>query len=268
MAANPLTNMMLAGEAVAPRAEVALIDAPCAPAALKAPSLAPASERSESVRSEPRNEVLDAVRFFAAAAVVYVHSVESPGLVSWVNLFRFAVPFYLFASMYYQGLSFRRRPDRPLGAYCVSRFRRLYGPFVAWSVIYFVARDIKRVTMIGYPPLPLSVSLLWTGAEYHLWFLPFLVVASIASAIVCRAILRMPLLRWPAVMLAIAGLLCVAFGPQPRGLSDDFQGPTYALWQMWWAMTSALGGMAFAWVVTMSSAPLLGVPSVVGIGGL
>ena len=63
--------------------------------------------------------------------------------------YRFAVPFYLFASMYYQGLSFRRRPDRPLGAYCLSRFRRLYGPFIAWSVIYFIARDIKRGSTKG-----------------------------------------------------------------------------------------------------------------------
>lgn len=226
------------------------------------------TDRAAPVVTSPRNDMLDAVRFFAAAAVVLVHAVESPALGGWVNLFRFAVPFYLFASMYYQADSFRRRPDQPLGAYCSKRFKRLYGPFLAWSAIYFVARDVKRLTMIDYPPLPLSVSMLWTGAEYHLWFLPFLLVASIVSAICCRAILRAPRLRWPSVALAIAGIAMVAMAQRPQALADDFAGPTYAWWQMWWALTSVLSGMAFAWIVVFSSSPLLGVPAIVGIGGI
>jgi peptidoglycan/LPS O-acetylase OafA/YrhL len=225
------------------------------------------NERAALV-SKPRNDALDAVRFFAAAAVVLVHAVESQALGGWINLFRFAVPFYLFASMYYQADSLRRRPDQPLGAYCVKRFKRLYGPFLAWSAIYFVARDIKRVTMIDYPPLHPSASMLWTGTEYHLWFLPFLLVASIISAVCCRAILRAPSLRWPAVTLALAAIVAVVLVHRPQALADDFNGPTYAFWQMWWALTSVLSGMAFAWIVVFSSAPLLGVPAIVGIGGI
>ena len=220
------------------------------------------------VEAPPRNEALDAVRFFAAAAVVLVHSVESPALGGWVNLFRFAVPFYLFASMYYQAISFQRRPDQPLKPYVVKRFRRLYGPFLAWGAIYLAARNVKRLTMIDYPPVKLSLSMLWGGTEYHLWFLPFLLVASIVAAVICRAILRWPATRWPAVAVAISLLLFVAFSPQPRGMSDHFLSRTYALWQMWWALTSALAGMAFAWIVVFGSTPLRRVPSIVGAGGI
>jgi peptidoglycan/LPS O-acetylase OafA/YrhL len=245
--------------------------APGAPAAVS-PRLSSSITDVPSQRAAPivapRNDALDAVRFFAAAAVVLVHAVESQALGGWVNLFRFAVPFYLFASMYYQASSFRRRPDQPLGAYCIKRLKRLYGPFLAWSAIYFVARDIKRVTMIDYPPLHLSISMLWTGTEYHLWFLPFLLVASIVSALCCRAILRAPRLRWPAILLALAAMGMIVLAHRPQEMGDDFTGPSYAFWQMWWALTSVLSGMAFAWIVVFSAAPLLGVPAVVGIGGI
>src|ERR1700733_16238896 len=61
----------------------------------------------------PRNEAIDVVRLFAAAGVVFVHATQSPVFDNWGNLIRFAVPFYLFASLYFQALSLRRntKPD-------------------------------------------------------------------------------------------------------------------------------------------------------------
>src|SRR4051794_38044010 len=49
-----------------------------------------------------RNEAVDVVRLAAALGIVFVHSCQSAAMDPWRNMFRFAVPFYLFASLYFQ----------------------------------------------------------------------------------------------------------------------------------------------------------------------
>src|SRR4051812_46988119 len=97
---------------------------------------AAAAAAADGIRpATAHNDSIDVVRFFAAAGVVFTHSIESPFFDRWGNLFRFAVPFFLFASLYFQTLSLRRNRDRTLGGYVAARFHRLYLPFLAWSVI-------------------------------------------------------------------------------------------------------------------------------------
>src|SRR4051794_32614364 len=139
--------------------------------------------------SAARNESVDVVRLFAAAGIVFVHAATSDTLVRWGNFFRFAVPFYLFASLYFQSLSLRRYPERTLPQYAAKRFKRLYFPFITWSIIYLLAHSLKRV-LSHEAPLPLHLSVLWTGTEYHLWFLPFLLIASLVMAVVQRTFLQ------------------------------------------------------------------------------
>src|SRR3954466_3676265 len=71
--------------------------------------------------SAVRNESVDVVRLFAAAGIVFVHATQSESLTRWGNFFRFAVPFYLFASLYFQSLSLRRNPERTLPQYALKR---------------------------------------------------------------------------------------------------------------------------------------------------
>src|SRR5512132_2675022 len=92
----------------------ALVTAPIAPAAPFVTD-APSKPASATRTARPRNEMIDVVRFFAAAGVVFVHSRYSDTFDNWDNLFRFAVPFYLFASLYFQAMSLRRNPERTLG---------------------------------------------------------------------------------------------------------------------------------------------------------
>src|SRR5580693_7769811 len=70
-----------------------------------------------------RNEAIDAIRVFAAAGIVFVHAAESPVFDKWGNLFRFGVPFFLFASFYFQSQSLRRNADRPMGRFIMGRFQ-------------------------------------------------------------------------------------------------------------------------------------------------
>src|SRR5215218_9071533 len=77
-------------------------------------------KRAESA-SLARNESVDVVRLFAAAGIVFVHAAQSDPLVRWGNFLRFAVPFYLFASLYFQSLSLRRNPERTLPQFILKR---------------------------------------------------------------------------------------------------------------------------------------------------
>src|SRR5262245_5376228 len=88
---------------------------------------------------------LDAARLVAAIAIVWLHTPESPPLAHLSVLSSFAVPFFVFTAVLLNLQSLRRNPDRPLGAYVVSRFNRIYVPFFVWSLLYFAFRDLKHI---------------------------------------------------------------------------------------------------------------------------
>jgi len=212
--------------------------------------------------------MIDVVRFFAAAGVVFVHARYSTTFDHWDNLFRFAVPFYLFASLYYQALSMRRNPNRPLGEFIAGRFKRLYLPFIVWSVIYVLARDLKRVVLLGLPMVELQLPMLWKGTEYHLWFLPFLLAISIVQAAMHRALLRRDMRwRWALGAVMIAAGMLVGIAHMPAGWNETYDNPTYTYVQWWRALPSACWAMAFAWI--MASGPVVfAVSSAVGLAGI
>lgn len=214
-----------------------------------------------------RNESVDVVRLFAAAGIVFVHAAESEPLVRWGNFFRFAVPFYLFASLYFQSLSLRRNPERTLAQYTAIRLKRLYLPFLAWSVIYLLAHDLKRV-LTGDSLLPIQLSFLWTGTEYHLWFLPFLLLTSLVLAVIQRTFLQQDRsLRWVAIAVAIGAGLAFAQVPMPASWGSTTDSSLFSYMQWWRAMSAACWAMAFAWFMTLGPI-VFSVTPVMGIAGI
>jgi peptidoglycan/LPS O-acetylase OafA/YrhL len=218
-----------------------------------------------------RNETIDAIRAFAAAGIVFVHAVEAPFFDTWGNLFRFGVPFFLFASLYFQSLSLHRNPDRTLGRFIAERFSRLYLPFLVWSVIYLIARDAERIKINHLPPVRLRISMLWTGTEYHLWFLPFLLGWVIVLAVLYYGlILRDRRLRWLVIAAAFTAACIAAARPAPQ-LPDatlmtyDNPAITYAYWLM--AAPAALGALAFGPLMAMGPT-IYAVPAALGWAGL
>src|SRR5262245_33047669 len=216
-----------------------------------------------------RNEAVDVIRLIAAASIVYVHSVRTETLSQWGNLLRFAVPFFLFASLYFQSLSLRRSGGRNLSQYVLSRLRRLYLPFLAWSLIYLLARDLKRVYLLKLGLVKLELGLLWKGTEYHLYFLPLLLACSVVLACVHWWVLRRdPRFRWPLIVLAVAGGLVIALTPMPAGWDEGFgDNPTYAYVWTWRALPAACWALAFAWFMT-AGPKVYEVSSGVGLLGL
>ncbi|HVT89659.1 MAG TPA: acyltransferase [Tepidisphaeraceae bacterium] len=219
---------------------------------------------SEAGLAEPRNETIDIFRLFAAASVVFIHAVQSSQLGDLRNLVRFAVPFYLFASFYFQSLSLRRNADRTLKQYILGRFKRLYLPFLAWSAIYLIVRDVERVEIWHLSPVELTPALLWKGSEYHLWFLPFLLAGSAILATINMKVLQPNRSwRWPLIVTAVAAGLAMTQIPMPSEWYEAFDNPSFAYVWWWRGLPSACWAMAFAWFMTMgpivhSVSPALG----------
>src|SRR5436190_614125 len=101
----------------------------------------------------------------------------------------------------------------PSAAHIASATRAAAGSdrLIGVDAMRFVAaRSIKRVTVAGRPPVAFSPSIFFSGTQYHLWFLPFLLILSIAAAFLHAAIVRRRDARAPialALALGVAGLL-------------------------------------------------------------
>src|SRR5690349_11297936 len=81
-----------------------------------------ADQESPRVRAQSatRIDAIDAARFVAILGIVFIHSVETPQLVRLGYIGTFGVPFYLFASLFFQARAFRRNPHRPLDQYIAA----------------------------------------------------------------------------------------------------------------------------------------------------
>jgi peptidoglycan/LPS O-acetylase OafA/YrhL len=198
----------------------------------------------------PRIGGLDAARFIAIVGVIFVHTPESSLFQRWLIAGTFGVPFYLFTALYLQVRTIHLDPHRSLLRYVWDRTRRLYVPFLAWSVIYLAARDAKHLLLTHEAVVGLSPWMLVAGTAHHLWFLPFLLFVCIAAAAlnyVCERHLR---LRWAVIALMGMGGLVLAIVKRPDWLNyvDGFS-VAYLLW--WKALPSACWGISVAWVLTL-----------------
>jgi hypothetical protein len=123
---------------------------------------------------------LDAARLFATLGVIWFHSIESEELHASGVLGRSSVGFYTLAAMLFLVQSAARRA-RPVGVFTLDRLRRLGIPFVGWSLITFAVT--YSINAAGYHiDLPhWSTTLLVDGGTIHLWYLPFLFIASVGA---------------------------------------------------------------------------------------
>ena len=199
-----------------------------------------------------RMEGVDAARAVAAVAVIAVHSVESKQLAVVGAFGLFAVPFYAVLAMYLQASSFRRDPGRSVYRHLAGRLRRLYVPFLAWSAIYLVVRNLKHDLLGDGLAVWPQVSDLWVGTAHHLWFLPFLTVMTIASAAIAPACARSKAVRWGVAGAAAAIGIVLAMTPRPAWLDYAHAGEGYLFLQSWRALPAAVLGVGLGWAVAGS----------------
>jgi surface polysaccharide O-acyltransferase-like enzyme len=218
-----------------------------------------------------RNETIDAIRAFAAAGIVFVHATESATFEKWGNIFRFGVPFFLFASLYFQSVSLRRNSHRPFRRYVIGRIERLYLPFVIWSLIYLLGRDVERLCIHHLGPVAPRFSMLWTGTEYHLWFLPFLLGWTVMLAALHKGMIRRDhRCRWLVMATAITvgcAVASVKFPPMPPASVLTADDPLYTYIQWVLSMPAACWALAFACFVALGPT-IYAIPAALGWGGI
>lgn len=156
---------------------------------------------------------IDAVRFLASTSVVWVHGVSSELFESSRAIGRIAVPFFCLVAGWVLVAGLRRRTADQWGVFLGGRLKRLYVPFLAWTVVYSVAYAGASLVVSPQPWKIISLSDLWSGTIGPLWFLPFL----LASSIVLFPVIVLTLgsrtrERIACAVLAVAGLI-LAFQP-------------------------------------------------------
>jgi surface polysaccharide O-acyltransferase-like enzyme len=194
--------------------------------------------------STPRLALLEVARWIAIYAIVWLHAVRSDILRPSTVLTRFAVPFFVGACVYLVFQSVYRNPQRTFIGYGWSRFLRIYVPFLGWSAVYLGFKALKSVSLPDQPnEYPQGLEVLWTGTFYHLWFMPFILLVSLAAFLVAKMVSKVEALRWPVAIgsLAAGVALTVPAVTDAIGSNDSsWQYVVDAIPAMFWAMTLAL----------------------------
>src|SRR5438128_2483643 len=95
--------------------------------------------------SRARFAAVDLAKLVAAAAVVWIHVTDCDEAREYLPLWRFAVPFFTCAAVYFVLQKVASDPTGRLSSYCAQRARRLYLPFILWSVLYLGIRAVKHL---------------------------------------------------------------------------------------------------------------------------
>lgn len=227
--------------------------APAAP-----PAVAPAA-------AKPRRDAdLDAMRFLASAGVVWVHA----AVVTPSGVGRFAVPMYIVAAILLTAFSLRKRPDQSLAGYLGARWVRLYPAFLFWCVIYEAFRQTKWLMRGGLSNVHVDPLDFIGGTYEHLWYLPYLLVASVLAVPVLRLAIRdVKARRAIGIGTAIVGFTWATL-PVPKAIASiPPESPWLFLQPVWWATPSLFLAIALACVALQRGAGLT-MPRSLGLLGL
>ncbi len=188
--------------------------------------------------SPPRWPLIEVARWIAIYAIVWLHTIQSETLKPSKVLTRFAVPFFVAACVFLVFQGVRRKPQRGFLEYARSRFVRIYLPFLAWSAVYLAFKAIKSASLPEQTnEYPSGLHVLWAGGFYHLWFMPFILVVSLAAFALAKAVYGREWSRWPVAIAAFAAGLAIGL-PGVAGLvapnSDPLQYMLEALPAAFW----------------------------------
>lgn len=160
------------------------------------------------------------MRGIAALSIVWLHTF---GGGDWARLSfpgRFAVPFFTATSVFLIFQSVTRKPHQTFGRYAISRLKRIYVPFVIWTVFYLLIMSIGAV--IKHSPLPtLNVQLLWIGSTHHLWFLPYILIVSLLTFLAAKINVQRIAASVIAIVCFVTGSV-IAFKMLPVRKPSDY----------------------------------------------
>lgn len=252
------------------------------------PAHEPNPNRPTRAETGTRLPLVDAARFWAAVAVIWIHTSESPQGEKWIQLCRIAVPFFV-ASLV--GLNLTHllggvRHQSWIG-FAKKRFLRLYLPFLLWSGIYLGLRLLKHQFQPTNAQIAFEPSLFLNGTAHHLWFLPMAFLLSLLLFPTSQALcLAGPRSRDLGSVLFLGGAIAMALVPCPMTMDATGHPLSYFVGMSWTALPAALFTIALtpwlpahpsvtlillAWSLVFATASLLlfteGHPLLPGIGG-
>jgi peptidoglycan/LPS O-acetylase OafA/YrhL len=137
--------------------------------------------------------MLDFVRLLAAYGIVWLHTPHTVEFSYLSLLGRFAVPFFTATAVFLAWEGLARNGQRTLRQYAWSRFLRIYVPFLAWSLIYLAFKFAKARLLPDQPNDFPGIDFLWLGSFYHLWFMPFILLATLATFCLGRLVRGRPI---------------------------------------------------------------------------
>jgi peptidoglycan/LPS O-acetylase OafA/YrhL len=109
-------------------------------------------------------------------------------------------------------------PGKTVAGYIVSRFFRVYIPFLFWSAVYVLLAEMKSIAVAHTFHLP-PWTTLYAGGHMHLWFLPFLMVVTIIGACLVRGLQSRPWARKIVIGLLVACGAGLMMMPEPAWVS-------------------------------------------------
>lgn len=204
-----------------------------------------ARERIEPLAAASvRSPDLDALRVLAAAGVVWIHATS----VLDDAVGRFAVPMFVVAAVLLTAQSLRRRPEQSALAFVGRRWLRLLPAFLFWCVVYEAMRQAKWVMNGGLDAVRLEPLRFIGGTHEHLWFVPFLLVATLLAVPAMKfAIAGGPARRAGVAIVAFAAGLAWSLCSVPAAIDAvSPEGPWNFVRPMWWATPSLFVAIALA----------------------
>ncbi|MFC1757766.1 acyltransferase family protein [Planctomycetota bacterium] len=223
--------------------------------------LRPAAARS--VEKQKSAEIIDALRVIASVLIIWIHVPRSDAMIATTVVGRFAVPFFAFASVFFATQNGLQKRERTVWKYITTRFRRIYAPFVVWSGVYLAFKCVKLLVAPNQPNDFPGWEVLFVGTAYHLWFLPFIFVASIVAFAAAKQIPAKDA-RDGAVLIFLIGIICCRVGSESWPVHDGFR---YA----WQTTPAVLWAFAIALVANRTSVAQLqqlAVPIAFGLAGM
>ncbi|MFT3787499.1 MAG: acyltransferase [Tepidisphaeraceae bacterium] len=177
----------------------------------------------------------------------------------------FGVPFYLFIALMFVALGFARDPKRAVGPYLIGRVKKLYVPFLVWTVVYALLTYAKHRD----EPFQFPLHYLWAGSYTHLYFLPLLLTCTVLLSLVVKPLMRHAALRYAVITLLVAGTAAIAWVDMPESFRriDPERSDLTTLRDFYRAAPAALGALAFALAFGRKGKRLQTVASVSLVGG-
>lgn len=171
---------------------------------------------------------LDLVRGLAAFGVIWVHVGRSP---QWADLNLSALgatgtSYLNILAGFFTILGLQKVLSKGgwCGGFLAHRVWRIGLPFVIWSGVYLAARVVNYVVFGKTTGFVWDWSVLFYGTIYHLWFLPYLLIATVVVLPLMYAGLKRPGLLVP--LAATTAMIAVAIIVLPAGeLPPDHADP-------------------------------------------